>query len=46
MSGRVIEQERVRVEAHDVAEWVALRDARPGRASQPWHDAPSPVARR
>lgn len=45
--GRVIEQERVRVEAHDVAEWVALRDARPARGrGHGRHDAPPPVARR
>jgi hypothetical protein len=55
VGGRVIEQERVRVAAHDVAEWVAVRDLRPGRGHGRGHGrdrlgdrdhAPAPIARR
>lgn len=43
--GRTVEQQRVRVGAHDVAEMVAYREA-PRRGPQRRDDHPAPVARR
>lgn len=48
--GRVVEQQRIRVAAHDVAEMVAYRPAPPARGprDRPVYrpDAPGPIARR
>lgn len=43
--GRTLEQQRVRVSAHDVAEMVAYRDG-PRRRLQRRDDRPAPIARR
>jgi len=46
--GRVVESQRIRVAAHDIAEMVAYRPAtyRPGRRDGRRDDAPAPIARR